>query len=142
MSIGAALLGNRENLHLHGRKPRGELAGEMLDQDADKALDGSEAHAMQHDRALLLAVSVGVFEVEVQRHLEVELNRAALPRTAQGVVQMEVDLGAVEGAVAFVDHVIHAELVEGGLQAAFGGGPILVGAHGVLGARGEARHGR
>ena len=137
MGVGAALLGNRKDLHLHRRKPRGELAGEMLDQDADEALDGAEAHAMQHDRSLLLAVGVGVLEVEIQRHLEVELHRAALPRATQRIVQMEVDFGTVEGAIALVDHVVHAELVERGLQAAFGGDPILVGAHGVLGARGQ-----
>ena len=47
---------------------------------------------------------VGVLEVEVERHLEVELHGAALPGASERIFQMEVDLRAVEGAVALVDH--------------------------------------
>ena len=76
------------------------------------------AHAMEHDRALLRAIRIGVFQIEVLRHLEVELHGAALPGAAKRVGQMEVDLRAVEGAVAFVDLVFHTELLERGLEAA------------------------
>ena len=87
----------------HGGEPRRELTRVVLDEDADEALDGAEAHAVQHDGALLGAVGVNVLEVEVQRHLEVELDGAALPGAAERVLQVEVDLGAVEGAIALVD---------------------------------------
>ena len=98
----AALLGDGQDLDLHGREPHGKLAGEVLDEDADEALDGTEAHAVQHDGALLGTVGVDVLEVEVLRHLEVELHGAALPGAAEGVLQVEVDAWAVEGAVALV----------------------------------------
>ena len=96
MRVVAALLGDGQDLDLHGREPHGKLAGEVLDEDADEALDGTEAHAVQHDGALLGTVGVDVLEVEVLRHLEVELHGAALPGAAEGVLQVEVDLGAVE----------------------------------------------
>ena len=50
---------------------------------------------------------------------------------------MEVDLGAVEGAVALVDLVVHAQLLQSGAQALLGASPILVRTHGVLGAGGK-----
>ena len=79
----AALLGNRKRLDLHGGQPGGELARKVLNQNTDKALDGAKAHAMQHDGTLLGAVGVHVLQVKVERHLEVELDSAALPGTAE-----------------------------------------------------------
>ena len=92
---------------------------------------------MQHDGTLLRAVVVGVLQVEVERHLEVELHGAALPGATERIFQMEVDLRAVEGAVALVDLVRHIEPLEGGLQAAFCRCPVLVGAHGIVGTGGK-----
>jgi hypothetical protein len=86
---------------------------------------------------LLGAVLVGVLELEALRQLEVELDGAALPLAAEAVLQVEVDLGAVEGAVAGVELVVDAHGLECVLQALLGALPVLVGAHGVLGARGE-----
>ena len=107
VGVVAALLGHGQGLDLHGSQPGGELARKVLNQNADKALDGAEAHAMQHDGALLGAVGVHVLQVKVERHLEVELDGTALPGTAKRVLQVEVDLGAVESAVALVDLVVH-----------------------------------
>ena len=70
-------LGNREDLHLHGREPHRERAREMLCQDADEPLDAAEYHAVDHDRAVLLAVLAGIFELKPLRKLEVELDGAA-----------------------------------------------------------------
>src|SRR3546814_9161330 len=47
---------DRRDHCLHRRQPDGQLAGEMLDQDADEPLIGTEDRAVQHDRAVLLAV--------------------------------------------------------------------------------------
>ena len=76
-------------------------------------------------------------QAEVQRHLEVKLHGAALPRTAERVLQVEVDLRAVEGAVALVELVIHAKLRQSRLQAVLRSLPVLIGAHGVVGAGGK-----
>ena len=69
--------------------------------------------AVNHDRAMLLAVRAGVLELEALGQLHIELNGAALPGTADGVCQMEVELRAVERAVALVDNVVLADLGDG-----------------------------
>ena len=137
VGVVAALLRNGKCLDLHGRQPGGELARKVLNQNTDEALDGAKAHAMQHDGALLGAVGVHVLQVKVERHLEVELDGTTLPGTAKRVLQVEVDLGAVEGAVALVDLVVHVQLLQSGAQAFLGASPVLVRTHGVLGAGGK-----
>ena len=137
VGVVAALLRDGKRLDLHGSQPGGELARKVLNQNTDEALDGAKAHAMQHDGALLGAVGVHVLQIKVERHLEVELDGAALPGTAERVLQVEVDLGAVEGAIALVDLVVHAQLLQSGAQALLGASPVLVGTHGVLGAGGK-----
>lgn len=137
MGVVTALLGDGKCLDLHGSQPGGELARKVLNQNADEALDGSKAHAMQHDGALLGAVGIHVLQVKVERHLEVELDGTALPGTTERILQVEVDLGAVEGAVALVDLVVHAQLLQSGAQALLGASPVLVRTHGVLGAGGK-----
>ena len=109
----------------------------MLGQDADEALDGAEDHAVDHDGTMLLAVSAGVGQVETLGQVHIQLDGTALPGTAQAVGEVEVDLGAVESAVAFVDHVIHAQIIQSALQAVGSQLPHLIGADGILGAGGK-----
>ena len=68
----------------------------------------AQHHPVDHDGAVLLAVLAGVLQLKALRQLAVQLDGAALPGAAQGVGQMEVQLGAVEGAVALVDHEVLA----------------------------------
>lgn len=61
----------------------------------------------------MTAVLLGlVLEVEANGQLEVELHSAALVRTLEGVVDLNVDLGPVEGSVSWVLLPRLAELVE------------------------------
>ena len=82
----------------------------MLDQDTDETFNGAEYSSVNHNRTVFFAVFAYIAHVEFFRHLEVQLNGAALPGTADAVLQMEVDLRAVERAVALVDNVFEAEL--------------------------------
>ena len=50
---------------------------------------------------------------------------------------MKVDLRTVESTVAFVDNVVHAKLVESGLETLLRSLPIFVGAHRILRTRGK-----
>src|SRR6266540_4563217 len=74
----------------HGRvdrgDPEGEVPGRMLDQDPQEALDGAENRAVEHDRAMLLAVLADVGQIEALAVLEVALDRPELPRASQGIL--------------------------------------------------------
>ncbi|MNG32085.1 hypothetical protein D3C84_1180160 [compost metagenome] len=61
---------------------------------------------------MLLVVLADVGETEFARHLEVELNRCALPTALQCIANMEVDLRSVESAVALVDPIYDAAGVQ------------------------------
>ena len=72
----------------------------MLDQDADEALERAEDRAVQHDRAVLLAVLADVSRVEPLGQHRIGLHRADLPGAADRVGQMPFELGRIEGAFA------------------------------------------
>ena len=130
-------VGDGEYLRLHRSQPERERAGKVLGEDADEALDGAEHHAVDHHRAMLLAVRPDVGKVKALGQVHVQLDGAALPGAADGILEVEVDLRAVEGAVALVDHVFHAQIVQRALQAVGGLRPHLVRADGVLRAGGQ-----
>ena len=92
---------------------------------------------MDHDGALPGAILSHILKLEVEGHLEVQLNGAALPGTTQAVTQVEVNLRAVERAVALVDDIGHAQLLQGRFQAVGRILPVLVGAHRILRAGGQ-----
>ena len=91
---------DRRDHRLHRRQPQRELAGVMLDQDADEALERAEDRAVEHDRAVPLAVLADVGRVEPLGQHAVGLDRADLPGAADRVGQVEFELGRVEGALA------------------------------------------
>ena len=85
----------------------------MLDEDADEPLERPVDRAVDRDRPLGLALLVDVVEVEpLREHDEVGLDRRHLPLTPEGVVDVDVDLRGVEGAVLGLDLVVAASLVE------------------------------
>ena len=81
----------------------------MFDEDSDESLDGSEDNTVDHDRTMLVAVRTYISDIKPLRHLHIQLDRTALPRSADGVFQVEVQFRTVECAVAFVDHIRNAD---------------------------------
>ena len=94
---------------LGGGQPRGEFAGEVLDEDADEALHAAEGCAVNHHGAVLLAIRAGVFEFESLGQVVVDLDGAQLPFSAEDVTDDEVDLGSVEGGFALLLDEVNAE---------------------------------
>ena len=74
----------------------------MLYDNADEAFYRAEYNAVNHDRAVLLAVGTRIFETESAGELIVKLDGAALPCSSEAVLNMEVKLRSVECAVTFV----------------------------------------
>ena len=110
LGIGVVLVGDRQQLGLHRGEPERECAREMFGQDTDKPFDASEHNPVDHHRTVFFTVLAGVGQVEPLGHLEVELDGAALPGASDRVLEVEVDLRPVEGAVPFVDDIFLAVL--------------------------------
>ena len=97
------LIGNGQEFDLYRSEPYGEGAGIVFDEDAQEAFNAAEAGTVYHDWAMLLAVFADIGHVEAFRHEHIKLDRTALPSTADGILDVEVELRTVESAVAFVD---------------------------------------
>ena len=109
----------------------------MLDQDADEALERAEDRAVDHDRALGLSVAVDVFQTEALGLLEIDLDRGDLPATRQRILDLDVDLRAVEGAGARIQlegEPVGAQRV---LEPPLGHLPLLIRPERLRRARGE-----
>ena len=86
--------------HLHRREPQRQMPGVVLDQDGGEALERAEHGAMDHHRHRLLAVRPDIEGAEPHRHVEIDLDRAALPVAADRVAQHIFELRSVKGAFA------------------------------------------
>ena len=86
VEVVGVLLGDRDADDLHGREPHRERAGVVLEQDREEPLDRTEQRAVDHDRALLLAVAVGVLELEALGQVGVDLDGRQLPGAADRVL--------------------------------------------------------
>ena len=80
----------------------------MFNQDADKPFNTAVHNTVNHDRPMLLTIFANIVQVKFFRHLHIQLNRTALPGTANRIPQMEVYFRAVKSAIAFIDFIIHA----------------------------------
>ena len=128
------LRSDRYDCNLIRIEPERESALEVLCDDADETLERTEDGSVDNDRHLLSAVLVDICELEVMRELEVELDCTALPLTAKSILDLKVDLRAVERAVAFVDLVVAVTilLVKDSLQRSLSSVPGLDITHEVI----------
>ena len=125
-------VGDRQNFYLYRCKPGRECTCEVLDQDSDETLNGTVNNTVDHDRTMFLSVSSCVFQFESLRQLEVKLDGTALPRSSDGVFQMEVDLRAIKCAVAFVDYIVKAKVIECAAETFGCYLPVLIASHAVF----------
>lgn len=106
-------LSNGEHGHLSRTEPERPFAARVLDQDSHHTLDRSQHGAVDDDGRVRLAISTIVLELEVDRQLEVQLNRSALVLALQSIRHHDVDFGAVECTVACVDSPGLTEIFQG-----------------------------
>ena len=109
----------------------------MFDEHADEPLQRAHERPVDHDRPVLGAIVAGVGHVEPFRQVEVHLDGGALPRAAQLVLDLDIDLGAVEHAFARVDLVLQRFFLQGEFQRLGGTVPMLVRAHRFLRSGGQ-----
>src|SRR5258708_30660859 len=100
LRIGGLALGYVEHRRLHRGEPERERAGVVLDQDADEALHGAHDGAVEHDQPLARVRLADVLRAQAPGHAAVHLHGAALPGAADAVLEVVLDLWAIEGALA------------------------------------------
>src|SRR3954449_4209631 len=98
----------------------------MLDQDSKKTFNRSKERAMHHHRPMRLVVFADVLKLETLRQIKVPLHRTQLPQTADGVLDLEIYLGAVESSFAFHALVVNSASVKPRSQRGFCVLPQLV----------------
>ena len=132
-------VGDRQNLDLHRRDPSREGSGVMLDQDADEPFHAAECNPVDHHRTMPLAVFADIGQIKPFRHQHIQLNGAALPGPADGILQVEVNFGTIESAISRIDLVGHAALIERLFQCSRRHFPDFVRSHRILRFGGQFR---
>ena len=99
----------------------------VLEENGDESLDRTEGSTVDHHRAVTASVGPDVLEVEAFGKVVVDLDRAELPAAADGVLDHEVELGAIERGLAGLDDVGKALFLRGLDDTVLGPLPILVG---------------
>ena len=89
-------LADRQNADLFGREPEREVAGVMLDQEADETFVRAERRAMNAERRLFGVVLVFVNEIEAARLREIDLVGRDGELAADRAPGLHVDLRSVE----------------------------------------------
>src|SRR5690606_32772033 len=98
LSILCRRLGNTAHDRMKWRQPRRQGPRVVLNEHANKALEGTQNRAMQHDRCTTLVVGVNIFGAQALRHGKVYLDGATLPVTPDCIRERVLNLGAVEGS--------------------------------------------
>ncbi|SPU68895.1 Uncharacterised protein [Brucella neotomae] len=130
------------NNHLYRRKPERHVTGKILDQNAEETFHRAADGAMDHDRLLLFRIRADIEGAEAFRQVEIDLRGAALPFTADGVLQRIFKLRPVERTLARqnagLDIVrLLPDLLQNGHHHAFGTIPKLIRANALFRARRE-----
>ena len=88
---------------------------------------------MDHHGSLALAIAGDVLEIETFGQVEVELDGRQLPRPADGVLDVDVDLRAIERAAALVGDVVEPAAIKRSSKTFGGLVPQLILTHRLLG---------
>src|SRR5947209_20494794 len=88
----------------------------MLDQRAEETLHGAIEGAVHHQRLLAGAVFRNILELKALRQVEVELHGGKLPWPANGIHQLDVNLGAIKCGLAGNGFIGNAAPLERTLQ--------------------------
>ena len=132
LGVGGQILIDGQEHGLHRGQPEGKASGKVFHQDTEEAFHGAVNHPVDHDGAVLVVVLALVGQVEALGQGHVQLDGAALPGPAQGILDVDVDFGTVEGAVALVDDVFLAVILQGLAQAVGGLFPLFIRADGFF----------
>ena len=132
LAVICVFVGDWQNLYLYRCKPGWECTCKVLDQDTDETLNRTVNNTVDHNRTMFLSVCSCVFQFESLRQLEVKLDGTALPRSSDGVFQMEVDLRSVECSVSFIYYIRQSQIIQCTSQCFRSHLPVFVTSHGIF----------
>ena len=132
LAVICVFVGDWQNLYLYRCKPGWECTCKVLDQDTDETLNRTVNNTVDHNRTMFLSVCSCVFQFESLRQLEVKLDSTALPRSSDGVFQMEVDLRSVERSISFIYYIWKSQIVQCATKCFSSHIPIFITSHAVL----------
>ena len=120
-------------------QPEGPLALEVLQQDGEGTLHGTQNGAVDHHRTLHGSLGTLVAQVKADGELEVQLDGGGLVYTTKAVQHLNINLGTIERSVTRVDLPVAStdELVQGLAEVLLGLIPQLDFSHGLLGTSGQ-----
>ena len=75
----------------------------MFGEHADKAFQRSQNGPVHHDRTMPGTILPHILEVEALRQGKIHLNGGKLPLAPDSISHLDIDLGPVERAIAFID---------------------------------------
>ena len=96
----------QSTLYLSRTEPEGPLALEVLEKNSEGSLHRTENSSVDNDWTLLGFLTLAcrlVSEVEANRQLEIELNSGCLMDSVQAILDLDIDLGTVEGTITRID---------------------------------------
>ena len=99
-------LAQADYAHLLGREPEGEIAGVMLNEEADEALVRAERCPVDAERGLVGVVLVAIDEAELGGHGEVHLVGGDGEFATDGAPHLHVNLRPVERRLVWHFHVV------------------------------------
>jgi hypothetical protein len=97
----------------------------VLDVDRDEALQRPQHRTVEHRGLVLRAVGADELQAETARHRHVDLDRREQPGAAEHVLEVALDLGRVERALARLDSALEARALDGLDEQSLGALPVL-----------------
>src|SRR5690242_2707482 len=98
----------------------------MLDEHTEESLDRPEQRPVDHYRTMLLIVIARVFQFETLGQVPVKLDRSKLPNAANGVLDLDIDLGTVECRFALDPLIRYFPFVQSGCKLLFSRDPVFI----------------
>ena len=98
----------------------------MFDQHAEESFNRTEKRTVNHKRPMLQVIFARIFQLEALRQIKIQLNRAQLPNTTDGVLDLNIDFRSVKCGLAFDSFVRNIPFAKSICQRFFSTGPVFV----------------
>src|SRR5207302_7003428 len=106
--------------------PQGERSRKVLDQNADESFHRAERRPMDHHRTVRTIVWANVLQLKPLRQVEIQLDGAKLPLSANTIAHDEIDFRTIKGSLTLLRRILHPQVLDDLHEDALGHIPILL----------------